>query len=174
MFCAPGRYQGRRSRFHVLRPRTHFRLYRGRQIPFSYFALPDTFSAVSWASFTVLTFCAPGLVFGGSKCVGSRFHVLRDRARFRRYRGRRVPFPRFSLPDIFSVVLWALGPGFMFSLSNSFSAVQWASGPVFMFCAPRLIFGGTEGVVSRFHVLRSRTHFRRNRGVGSCFFVLHV
>jgi hypothetical protein len=34
------------------------------------------------------------------------------------------------------------------------------SGLVFMFCASELIFGGTEGVESRFHVLRSRTHFR--------------
>jgi hypothetical protein len=29
-------------------------------------------------------------------------------------------------------------------------------GPVFMFCAPRLVFDGTEGIGSRFHVLRSR------------------
>jgi hypothetical protein len=35
-----------------------------------------------------------------------------------------------------------------FARSDSFSAVAWASGPVFMFCAPRLVFSGTEGVVS--------------------------
>jgi hypothetical protein len=39
-----------------------------------------------------------------------------------------------------------------------------ASGPVFMFCAPELIFDGTEGVRSRFHVLRSLTRFWRYRG----------
>jgi hypothetical protein len=51
-------------------------------------------------------------------------------------------------------------------------AVSSASGPVFMFCAPRLIFGGTVGVGSRFHVLRSRTRFWRCGGrrlLFSCF-----
>jgi hypothetical protein len=37
-------------------------------------------------------------------------------------------------------------------------------GPVFMFCAPELVFGGNEGVGSRFHVLRSWNNFRRYRG----------
>jgi hypothetical protein len=32
-----------------------------------------------------------------------------------------------------------------------------------MFCAPGVVFRGTEGVGSRFHVLRSQTHFRRYR-----------
>jgi hypothetical protein len=77
------------------------------------------------------------------------FHVLRSRTRFRRYRGRRVPFSCFVLPD-------------------SFSAVMNVSGPVFMFCALvctlEHIFGITVGVWSNFHVLRSRTHFRRHRG----------
>jgi hypothetical protein len=35
---------------------------------------------------------------------------------------------------------------------------------IFMFHVPRLIFGGTEGVGSRFHVLHSRTHFGRYHG----------
>jgi hypothetical protein len=43
-------------------------------------------------------------------------------------------------------------------------AVSKVSGPVFMFCAPGLIFGGTEVVVSIFHVLRNRTCFRRYNG----------
>jgi Plant mobile domain len=38
------------SRFHVLRAPTHFRRYRGRQVPFSCFALLDSFSAVPRAS----------------------------------------------------------------------------------------------------------------------------
>jgi hypothetical protein len=37
------------------------------------------------------------------------------------------------------------------------------SGLVFIFCALGLNFGGTEGIVSRFYVLCSRTHFRRYR-----------
>jgi hypothetical protein len=45
-----------------------------------------------------------------------------------------------------------------------FSAVLRASIPVFMFCAPRLIFGDSECVGSRFYVLRPRTHFWRQRG----------
>jgi hypothetical protein len=38
------------------------------------------------------------------------------------------------------------------------------SGPVFIFCTPRLILGGSEGVMFSFHVLRFLTHFRRYRG----------
>jgi hypothetical protein len=165
MFCAPGLIcggtEGVGSRFHFLRARTHFRRYRGRPVLFlfcaprtffwrcrghmllfSCFALSDSFSAVSRASGPVLMFCAPGLIFGGSEGVGSPFHVLHSRTRFRRYRGRPVPFSFFALLE-------------------SFSAVPRASGPVFMFCAPGLIFGGTRGVGSRFHVSRSRTGFRR-------------
>jgi hypothetical protein len=33
-----------------------------------------------------------------------------------------------------------------------------------MFCAPVLIFGGTEGVASHFHVLHARTRYRMYRG----------
>jgi hypothetical protein len=90
-------------------------------------------------------FCARGHIFGGTKGVGSRIHVLRSRTHFRRYLGRRVRFSCFALP-------------------NSFSAVPRASGPIFMFFAPRLIFCGTEGIGSRFHVLRSRTRFWRYGG----------
>jgi hypothetical protein len=88
---------------------------------------------------------APRLIFGGTEGVGSRFHVLCIRIPFRRYRGGRVPFSCFALPE-------------------SISAVPRASAPVLMFCAPILVFGGTEGVRTRFHVLRSRTHFRWYRG----------
>jgi hypothetical protein len=176
------------SRFHVLRARSSFRRYRGRRVsfsrfappdsfstvlrasgpffmflalglvfggsegvvPFSCFARPDSFSAVPGASGPVFMFCAPGHFFGGTEGVGSRYHVLCARTLFRRYRGRRVLFSCFVRPD-------------------SFSAVPRASGPVFMFCAPHLNFGDTEGVGFRFHVLRSRTRFRR-----SCFHVLRA
>jgi hypothetical protein len=140
-----GGEEGVGSRFHVLRSLTHF-------------------SAVPRASGLVFMFCVPALIFGGTdgvgSClnvfapghvfsvaegVGSRFHDLRSRTRFQRYRGRRVPFSCFVPP-------------------NTFSAVRRASGIVLMFCAPELIFGGTEGVGSRFHVLGPHTRFRRYHG----------
>jgi hypothetical protein len=133
------------SHFHVLRSRTRFRQYRGRPVPISRFALPIMFLAVPRVLGPVLMFCAPGLVFGGAESVRSHFHVLGARTRFRHYRGRRVPFSSFALPE-------------------SFSAVPRASGPVFKFCAPGLDFGGTEVVLSRFHVFCSRTRFWRYRG----------
>jgi hypothetical protein len=188
MFCAPGLIfggtEGIASRFHLLRARTRFRRYRGRRVPlscftrpdsfsavqrasgpvfrffapglifsryrgrrvpFSYFVRPDSFSAVPRASGPVFMFCAPGLIFSGTEGVGSRFHVFHARTSFRWYRGRQVPFSWFALPD-------------------SFSAVPRASCTFFMFCAPEHIFGGTEGVGSRFHVLRPLTHFRQYRG----------
>jgi hypothetical protein len=138
MFCAPGIIfggtEGVRSRFHVLRSRTIFRWYQGRQDPFLYFALPDLFSTVPKALGPVFMFCAPGLIFGGTEGLESRFHVLLSRIRFRRHQGRRVPFSCFAL-------------------RNS-------------------IFGGTEDVGSRFHVLRLRTRFRRYRWHSSSFNVL--
>jgi hypothetical protein len=125
----------------------------GHPIPFSCFPLTDMFSVVPRASGPVFMICAPGLIFGGTEGVGSRFHVLRSRTCFRRYRGRRVPFSCFALSD-------------------SFSAVPRESGSVYMFCPPELVFDGTEGVRSRFHVMRSRNHFRRcrvHRVPFSCF-----
>jgi hypothetical protein len=149
------RYQGVGYCFHVLRARTIFQRYRRRRVPFSCFARPDFFSTVPMASGPVFMFCAPGHVFGGIESVGSRFHVLRSRTSFRRYRGRRVPFTCFARPD-------------------SFSAVSRASGPVFMFYAPGLFFDGTEGVGSRLHVLRSLTRFQRYLGVGYRFHVFRA
>jgi hypothetical protein len=149
MFCAPRLIfygtVGVGSLFHVLRTRTHFHRYRGRRVPFSCFACPDSSSAIPRASDPVFMFYAPGLVFGGVECVGSSFHVLRSRNRFRRYRGRQVPFTCFAIPDSFSTVLRAAGLDFMFG-------------------APGLVFGGTEGVRSRFHVLLVRTRFQLYRG----------
>jgi hypothetical protein len=145
-FCVPvlvfGGTDGVRSRFHVLRSRTRFRRYRGRRVPFSSFARPDSFSAVPRASGTVFKFCALGLVFGGAESVGSCFHVLRARIRFRWYRRRRVPFSCFAL-------------------LVSFSVVPRASGDVFMFHAPGLVFCGAMCVGSRFQVLCARTRFRQ-------------
>jgi hypothetical protein len=149
MFCAPGLVfggtEGVGSRFHVLRARTHFRRYRGCRVPFSGFALPDSFSAVSRASGPVFIFCAPGLVFGGTEGVGSRFLVFRSRTHFRWYRWRRVPFTCFACPD-------------------SFSAVPWDSGPILMFCAPGLVFGGPEAVRFLFYVFCAGNRFWRYGG----------
>jgi hypothetical protein len=159
IFCAPGFVfrdtRGVGSHFHVLRARTHFRLYGWRPLPFSCFALTNTFSAMRRASGTVLMFFAPGLVFVGFEGVRSRFHVLCPRTRFRWYRGRRVPFSCFA-----SLYL--------------FSAVPRVSGLVFTFCVPLLVFDGSEGVESRFQVLLSWTHFRRygRRGVPFSYFAL--
>jgi hypothetical protein len=122
----------------------------------------------------VFMFCAPGLVFGGTEGVGPRFmfcalrlifggtegvmshiHVLRSRAHFRWSRGRRVLFPCFALPD-------------------TFSAIPMASVHVFMFCTSGLVFSGTEGVGSHFHVLCSRTHFSWYRGHRVMFSYFHI
>jgi hypothetical protein len=137
-------YRGRRVPSSCFRARTRFRRYRGRRVLFSCFARPDSFSAIPTASGPVFMFCAPGLIFGGTDGVGFRFLFLHSRTRFRRYRGRRVLFSCIARLD-------------------SFSAVHTALGPVFMFCAPGLVFGGTEGLESRFHVLLSRTRFRLYR-----------
>jgi hypothetical protein len=111
---------------------------------FSCFAPSDSFSAVLRAT---------GPVFDGTEVVGSCFHVLRSRTHFRRHREWRVPFSCFALSD-------------------SFSMVPNAAGPFFMFCALGLIFNGTRCDMSRFHILRSHTHFRRTEGVESRFHIL--
>jgi hypothetical protein len=118
----------------------------------------------------VFVFCALGLVFCDSEGFGSRFHVLRPRFRFRRFRGRRVSFSCFAFAYSFSAVPRASGPIFMYLLPDTFSAVLRALGPVFLFCGPVLVFGGTEGVSYYFHVLRTRTRFHFWRWVPfSCF-----
>jgi hypothetical protein len=109
-------------------------------------------------------FCEPRLIFGGTEGVGSRFHVLRSRTRFRRYRGRRVPFSCVGRLDSFSAESRVSGPVYMFCATDSFSAVPRVYGPVFVFCALELIFDGSDVDVSRFLVLRTRTHLRLFRG----------
>jgi hypothetical protein len=195
MFCVSGLIfggsQGVGSRFHVLHARASFWRYRGHRVPFSCFARPDSFSALRRASGLVFVFFAPGLVFGDTEGVGSRFHVLCSRTHFRRYRGRQVPFSCFAprlifgstegVRFLFHVLRSQIRfrqyrertiPFSSFASPDSFSAVPRASGPVYKFCAPGLVFGGTDGVGSRFHVLRALTRFRRCRGSRvpfSCF-----
>jgi hypothetical protein len=145
-FCAPvpvfDSSEGVGSSFHVLRSRTRFRQYQECRVQFSCSALPDPFLAIPRALSLVFIFCAPGLIFGGTKGARSSFNVLRSLTYFRWYRGRRVQFSCLALP-------------------NPFSAVPRASSRVFMFFAPEIIFGRIEGVRSNFHVLRFQTRFRR-------------
>jgi hypothetical protein len=140
MFCSPGLVidstDDVRSHFHVLRSRTHFGQKRQRQVPFLFFALPDSFGAISRASSPIFMFCATGLLLGGTEGAGSGCHVLCYQNRLGWYRGRRVQFSS-----------WAV--------SDSFWAVPRASGLIFMFCAPGLGLGGTEGAGSDCHALRS-------------------
>jgi hypothetical protein len=131
-----------KSSCHALLFRTCFKRNLGRRVPFSCFALPESFSTVLKASSPVFMVCALGGIFNGTEGVSSYLHVLRSWTRFGRYRGRQVPFSCFALSD-------------------SFWAIPKTPGPFFMFCAPRLVFNGTEGIGSRFHVLRIRTHFGR-------------
>jgi hypothetical protein len=157
MFCEPGLVfggtVGAGSRFHIFCSRSRFPRYQGCRFLFLCFELPDMFLVVPSAAGPVFMFCSSRLVFGGTVGVGSRFHVLRSRTRFRRYGGRQVPFSCFARPD-------------------SFSAETMVSGLVFMFCAPGIVFGGTEGVRSRFHVLHTRLIFGGTEGVRSRFHVL--
>jgi hypothetical protein len=104
MFCAPGPVpggtKGAESNFHVLRSRTRFQRYRWRRVPFSCFALSNSFSTIPRAPCPVFMFYAPKLFFGGNKGVGSCFHVFRSRTRFQRYRGRQDPFFMFWAPRL--------------------------------------------------------------------------
>jgi hypothetical protein len=124
----------------------------------------------------VFIFCTLRPVLGGTDGVGYNFHDLRLQTRFRRYRGRRLPFSCVPLPNLFSTVPRVSSPIFMFcapelvlygtkghrvryscfALPASFSAVPRASGPIFMFCAPRFDFDSNEDV--------SRARVRRYRG----------
>jgi hypothetical protein len=156
MFCAPklifDSTKGVGSRFHVLCSLTSFWRYRGRRISFSCFALPDSFLAVPRASGLVFLFCATGLVFGGTEGVRSYFHILRSRTRFQRCRGRPFLFSRSALPDSFSAVPELRVPFSCLARPDPFSIVPRTLGPIFVFSTPELIFNGTEGDGSRFHV----------------------
>jgi hypothetical protein len=128
-------------------------------------------------------FCAPRPIFGGTESIGSRFHALCSRTHFERYRERRVQFSCFAFPDLFWVAPRDGGSYFLvfrsqtrfgqyqgrrvsfscYALLDSFWAVTRAPGPFLIFCALIVVFSGNESVESNFHVLRSRSHFRRYR-----------
>jgi hypothetical protein len=96
-------------------------------------------------------FCAVRLVFDGNEGTSVQFSCLCSQNRFLWHRGRQVQISSFALPDTFSAKLRA-------------------PDPIFMFCAPEPKFGGIEGAVSSFHVLRSKTHCRQYRGHQIQFF----
>jgi hypothetical protein len=97
MFCAPGHIFGGTEDVAAifLHARTRFLRNRGRQLPFSCFAFPDSFSTVRRMLGPIFMFCAPEQFFGGTERIGSCFNVLRSRTRFRRYGERRVSISRF-------------------------------------------------------------------------------
>jgi hypothetical protein len=111
-------------------------------VQISCFALPDIFLAILRVPDSVFIFCASKLILGGTEGVGFSFHILRIGTRFGRYRGCLALFSCCALP-------------------KSFSTVPRVSSLVFMCCTHRLIFGGSEGIGSRFIVFCSRTHFRQ-------------
>jgi hypothetical protein len=149
MFYAPEHIfdgtEGARFSFHVLRSRTHF--WRYSRVQVSCFALSDSFSAAVRASGLVFMFYAPELIFNDIEGAECSFHILRSQTHFRRYRGRRVQFLSFTLPNPFSTqgvrstfhVLRSRThfrrrrglqvPFSFFALPTTLSAVQWASGP---------------------------------------------
>jgi hypothetical protein len=172
--CAPVRVFGGmkvvESSFHDLGSRTCFRRYGGCRVLLSCLALPNTFSPVMRVPNAVFMFCALGVISRGTEGVRSRFHVLHARTHFRRYPGNPEPISYFALSDMFSAIPSASGHVFTFCAPRMVSVVPRATGlvlmlgAVFMFCALRVVSRGTEAVGCLFHILRSRTLFRRYRG----------
>jgi hypothetical protein len=136
---------------------TQFQRYQWLPVPFSYFALPDSLSyfAVPSASGRIFMFCVLGLIFGDPEGDGFRFHVLRVETSFWRYGGRRVLFSRFRRYGGCRV------PFSCYARPDSISAKTRVPCAVFMLYALGVVFGGTDGVGSRFHVLRVCDPFSR-------------
>jgi hypothetical protein len=175
------RFRGRRVPFSYFARPDSFSAVPRASDPVFMFCAPLLFLAVPRASGLIFKFCAPGLGFSGTEGIVSRFLILRARTCFRRFPRCRVPFSCFASPDSvfggtegvksrfqalrsrnsFRLYRGPRVPFSCFAHPDSFSSVTRASGPVFMFCAPGLIFGGAEGVLTHFHDLCSRTHFRR-------------
>jgi hypothetical protein len=160
------------SCFHVLRSQSLFPRYRGCQVPFSYFVLPESFSTVLRALSLVFMFCASRIIFGGNEGVVYHFHFLRSRSHFPLYRGRWVPLSCFARRTRFRRYRGCPVMFSCFAVPDNFSAVRMASGLIFMFCEPVHVFGGAECVGSHFHVLCAQTYFSavsRRRVLFSCF-----
>jgi hypothetical protein len=154
------RYRGRRFSFHVLCYRTHFQWCRGRRASFSCF--------VPRATGPGFMFCAPRLVLGGTEGVRYSFMFFSPGLVFGGTEGIGSSFSYFPLPNSF----WAVprAPALIFMFCAPRLIFRGTEGPVFMFYAPGLVLGGTEGVGSNFNVLLSLFEFGRYRR--SCFHVL--
>jgi hypothetical protein len=129
ILCAPGLVIGGTGgvgyRFLVLRLHISFRRCRGRRVPFSCFALLDSFSAIPRASSSVFFFCTPGL--------------------FRRYRGRRVTFSYFALPESFFGGTGVVGSHFhVLSAQTNFQRYQ-GLGSRFLFLRAMTLFQRYRG-----------------------------
>jgi hypothetical protein len=158
MFCFIGlifgNTKGVKSNFHVLCSWTCVRRYRGCQVKFSCFSLPDTFSAVLRASGQVFMFYAPILIFSSTEGAASSFFMFYAPEFV--FSGTKDIGPNFNVFLLQTHFQWYLGHQVQFScfaLLNSFLAVPRVSSSIFMFYALRHILGGTEGVGSTFHVL---------------------
>jgi hypothetical protein len=158
MCCAPGPIlggtEGVGSTFHVLRFQTLFRRYHRRPVLFSCFALLDSFSAVPRAPGHFFMYCPQRLIWAEPRALGSPSY--------------------FALPDLFSTVTSC--PICMFCaprpilcgtecVESQFHVLRGRThfrqnrgrGRRVLFSCFALLdsfFGGTEGVRSRFHVLR--------------------
>jgi hypothetical protein len=119
-------------------------------IPLLCFALKDPFWAVRRVLGPIFIFRATGLIFGSTEGVSCSFHFERYQTHFQRYRGCRVLFSCFALPE-------------------SFSALLRAPCPVFMFCAPELIVVSTMSIGCNFHVFRSKFIFDGAEGARFSF-----
>jgi hypothetical protein len=186
MFCTLklvfGGTEGVVPNFHVLRSETHFRRYRGRRVQFYALRLIFDGTEGTGPSFHVLRLRAH-----------FRVHILYSTVFFTvvssinlshsKRSARILMLPGYCsnlhkicpiytlklLPTVedvnstFSAVLRASDPLFMVCTHRLVLAVLKALGPLFLFYAPGLIFSDTKGAEPTFHVLGSRTLFRRYR-----------
>jgi hypothetical protein len=138
----------------------------GGLVPFSCFALLYSFWAVPRVSGVVFKFCTLGPILGGTEGGLVQFLCFALQDSYSKIPRVSGPVSYFALPDSFLAVPRASGAesSLYFTLLGSFSMIPWASGSVLMCCAPELVSDGIEGVGTRFHVLRSRARFGRNRG----------
>jgi hypothetical protein len=154
------RCEGRRVPFSYFALSDTFRRFRGHRFPFSCFALPYMFSAVARASGPVFKFCALGHVSTVQRASGPIFMFCAPRLVFDDSEG---------VGSCFHVLRFQTrlrrcgGRRVKFSYFASpylFSAIPMVSGPIFMFCAPGLFLRNSVVVGSRFHVLRPCTSFQ--------------
>jgi hypothetical protein len=167
MCCAPGLvfdgaegdgaegvgYRGHQTLFSCFALTASFQRCRVCRVPFSCVARPNSFSAVPRRPVPFSNFTRSDTFSAFPRASG--------------------PFSFFARPDLFSTIPRALGPVFMiYAPEIVFDCTEVVGYCFFLFLALGLVFGSTKGVVSHFHIWRSRTRFRRYRGCRvpfSCF-----